>query len=174
MNDLPCEFHGMDCIYPLKVFSFFFFFFKAYYLFFFLHSQFPMFKVQANPFHCDKPLCNAEDISGNVSQSLFVRLFLNSHYSLNYGLFFIFLLFFFSKRMWANVLITSWIVKIVLTQRGKVSFAKKALLVQESGGVAVVVCQTSNVWPYQMTDSIGESQNLMIPCVMISQESAAL
>lgn len=55
-----------------------------------------------------------------------------------------------------------------LCKRGEVSFAKKASLVQQYGGVCVVVGQVGGEWPYVMTDSSG-STSVSIPCVMVRE-----
>ena len=65
---------------------------------------------------------------------------------------------------------------IVLLQRGKVSFAAKAKVAQASNAAALVVINTSDMWPFVMTDSANEldSFDLRIPVVMISQASGEL
>ena len=66
--------------------------------------------------------------------------------------------------------------KIVITERGKVSFAKKLLHAQNSGAIALLVTQTVPLWPFVMTDSSEDLNNLsnILPAFMISQESSNL
>lgn len=65
---------------------------------------------------------------------------------------------------------------IVLLKRGKVSFAVKAKVAQESGAVALIVINTADMWPFVMTDSTNElaGGTLRIPVVMISQSNGEL
>jgi hypothetical protein len=65
---------------------------------------------------------------------------------------------------------------IVLLERGKVSFAVKAKAAQESGAVALIVINTTDMWPFVMTDSTNELDGftLRIPAIMISQASGEL
>ena len=60
---------------------------------------------------------------------------------------------------------------IVVLKRGKVSFATKAMTAQQSGAVACVVINTTDIWPFAMTDSTHELEHdaLTIPILMISQ-----
>ena len=63
-------------------------------------------------------------------------------------------------------------------ERGKVSFAKKALLAQKSGAVALIVGQTYDVWPFVPQDSadeIGKSGvTLSIPILSMSRKDSEL
>jgi hypothetical protein len=65
--------------------------------------------------------------------------------------------------------------KIVVLERGKVTFAQKLLRAQEAGAVAVVVAQNAAVWPFMMQDTAQELSlvSTVIPIVMISQSDAA-
>ena len=67
--------------------------------------------------------------------------------------------------------------KIVILERGKVTFAQKALAAQAAGAIALVITQNAAIWPFLMTDSAGELSSTMsldIPVVMISQADAAI
>ena len=65
---------------------------------------------------------------------------------------------------------------IVVVKRGKVSFANKAIVAQQSGAVACVVINTTDIWPFAMTDSTNELEHdtLTIPILMISQSDGDL
>ncbi|ETV98100.1 hypothetical protein, variant [Aphanomyces invadans] len=60
--------------------------------------------------------------------------------------------------------------KIVLFERGVCTFASKIQRAQDAGAKAVVVVQTTDVWPYVMTDSTGEGISLTIPAFIISKK----
>mmetsp|Transcript_11941 Transcript_11941/g.15617 ORF Transcript_11941/g.15617 Transcript_11941/m.15617 type:complete len:393 (-) Transcript_11941:276-1454(-) len=61
--------------------------------------------------------------------------------------------------------------KIVVLDRGGVTFATKALQCQSVGAAAVVICQTADVWPYFMKDARGQAQegSLSLPVMMIKK-----
>eukprot|EP01041_Mallomonas_annulata_P002926 gene2926-5742_t len=77
---------------------------------------------------------------------------------------------------------------VVLLQRGVVSFAKKAMYAIEAGAALVVIAQTSDMWPFMMTDNANEfhvpdaylidtatdTTTAMPPIVMISKRDATL
>lgn len=67
---------------------------------------------------------------------------------------------------------------ITLLERGLVSFASKSLRAIAAGSVAVVISQTAGVWPFLMSDSIGEiaacGKAVTVPVVMISQKDAEI
>ena len=65
---------------------------------------------------------------------------------------------------------------MVLLKRGKVSFASKAMAAQSSGAIALIVCQTFEVWPFVMADSANEllGIDLIIPVIMISQSDSLI
>ncbi|GMF23252.1 unnamed protein product [Phytophthora lilii] len=60
--------------------------------------------------------------------------------------------------------------KIVVTQRGGCTFARKVLRAQAAGAAAVIIIQTVDIWPYTMTDSTGESKDVTIPAFMMSMK----
>ena len=60
--------------------------------------------------------------------------------------------------------------KIVVCLRGKSSFAKKGLLCQSAGAIAVLVLNTLDVWPFTMGDSKGEGEDLAIPTAMCKKD----
>lgn len=67
--------------------------------------------------------------------------------------------------------------KFVLLERGKVTFAQKALVAEAAGALALVVAQNAPVWPFLMTDNACELSSpgsLRIPVVMISQADATV
>jgi len=59
--------------------------------------------------------------------------------------------------------------KVVLMQRGDITFLEKARLAQSFGALGVIVIQSSKIWPYTMTDQTKQSGDLTVPSVMISQ-----
>jgi len=63
--------------------------------------------------------------------------------------------------------------KAVLCERGGCTFSAKALNCQRAGAAAVIVAQTVNVWPYEMTDSTGQGDEVRIPTVMVKREHGA-
>ncbi|CAI5709437.1 unnamed protein product [Hyaloperonospora brassicae] len=60
--------------------------------------------------------------------------------------------------------------KIVVMSRGGCPFARKVLRAQAAEAAGVIIIQTVDVWPYTMTDSTGESENVKIPAFMISSK----
>ncbi|CEG37306.1 zinc finger family protein [Plasmopara halstedii] len=58
--------------------------------------------------------------------------------------------------------------KIVVMARGGCTFAQKVLRAQAAGAAGVIIIQNVDVWPYTMTDSTGESKNVIIPAFMMS------
>jgi hypothetical protein len=67
--------------------------------------------------------------------------------------------------------------KIVLLERGIVTFAQKALVAEAAGALALVVAQNAPVWPFLMTDNaceLASPESLRIPVVMISQADATV
>ena len=62
--------------------------------------------------------------------------------------------------------------KIVLLKRGVVSFAFKAMSSQKAGCKALIIGQSSDIWPFVMSDSANEIDNfkLEIPILMISKK----
>lgn len=65
---------------------------------------------------------------------------------------------------------------ILVMERGKVSFAAKALLAQKSGAAALIVTQTYDVWPFVPKDSVGEIAEiqLTIPILSMSKRDGKL
>ena len=67
--------------------------------------------------------------------------------------------------------------KIMVLTRGKVSFATKAKVAMEAGCAGLLVVQTLDVWPFEMSDQAGElgdTGEVNIPMFMISKGDAAL
>jgi Ring finger domain/PA domain len=65
--------------------------------------------------------------------------------------------------------------KIVVLERGKVSFVQKALAAKAAGAIAIIVTQNAPVWPFLMTDSSREIETIgfeLLPTFMISQRDA--
>lgn len=58
--------------------------------------------------------------------------------------------------------------KIVVMARGGCTFVRKVLRAQAAGAAGVIIIQNIDVWPYTMTDSTGESKDVMIPAFMMS------
>ena len=67
---------------------------------------------------------------------------------------------------------------LVLFQRGEVSFARKCMHALEAGVSAVIIIQTSGMWPFVMTDTADElvknCVTMDIPVVMISKTDGEL
>lgn len=67
---------------------------------------------------------------------------------------------------------------LVVFQRGEVSFARKCMHALEAGVSAVVIIQTSGMWPFVMTDTSDElvknCVTMDIPVVMISKTDGEL
>ena len=67
---------------------------------------------------------------------------------------------------------------LVVFQRGEVSFARKCMHALEAGVSAVVIIQTSGMWPFVMTDTADElvknCVTMDIPVVMISKTDGEL
>ena len=61
-------------------------------------------------------------------------------------------------------------IQIVVMSRGGCTFARKVLRAQAADAAGVIIIQTVDVWPYTMTDSTGESENVKIPAFMISSK----
>jgi len=62
--------------------------------------------------------------------------------------------------------------KIVVFDRGGVTFADKALRAQAAGAVGAAICQTAAPWPYFMKDARGQAEEggLEIPVVMVKRD----
>lgn len=60
--------------------------------------------------------------------------------------------------------------KLVVMERGLCTFAQKVIRAQSVGAVGVIIIQTFDVWPYTMTDSRGESQDITIPAYMLNMK----
>ena len=68
-----------------------------------------------------------------------------------------------------------YVDKIIVLTRGKVSFATKAKLAVEAGCAGLIVVQTLDIWPFEMSDSTNElGAPVDIPVFMISKNDAAL
>ena len=66
---------------------------------------------------------------------------------------------------------------IMVLTRGKVSFATKAKLAIQAGCAGLLVVQTLDIWPFEMSDQareLGDLDELDIPVFMISKGDAAL
>eukprot|EP01006_Ploeotia_vitrea_P050581 TRINITY_DN67476_c0_g1_i1.p1 TRINITY_DN67476_c0_g1~~TRINITY_DN67476_c0_g1_i1.p1 ORF type:complete len:447 (-),score=193.71 TRINITY_DN67476_c0_g1_i1:121-1461(-) len=64
----------------------------------------------------------------------------------------------------------AWRGKMVVMKRGAITFANKARVAQQHGAQALLVVQTTDVWPYTMTDSSGKHDDISLPSLMISQD----
>jgi hypothetical protein len=64
----------------------------------------------------------------------------------------------------------------VIFYRGKITFARKVINAIQAGACGVIICQTYDVWPFVMTDSTNELQNIdiRIPVLMISKADSEL
>ncbi len=62
--------------------------------------------------------------------------------------------------------------KAAFVTRGIVTFANKILRCERYGASCVIVGQNVSTWPYEMTDTTGESSTCTIPAVVISLEHA--
>ena len=67
--------------------------------------------------------------------------------------------------------------KIMVLTRGKVTFATKAKLAMEAGCAGLLVVQTLDIWPFEMSDQtkeLGDPSEVNIPVLMISKGDASL
>lgn len=74
--------------------------------------------------------------------------------------------------------------RIVMLSRGRVSFAAKAKVAMQAQAAALIIVQTSDIWPYSMTDSsnefeqylssVGDLDAFPIPIYMMSKADAAI
>jgi hypothetical protein len=66
--------------------------------------------------------------------------------------------------------------RVLLFKRGRVSFAQKYLNAIAAGASALIVVQTLDIWPFVMTDTVGELTGCtsQIPCYMLSKSDGQL
>ena len=65
----------------------------------------------------------------------------------------------------------------VILKRGKVPFVVKALNAASAGAACVIICQTYDIWPFQMTDSTergSPEQEVAIPTMMVGKDDASI
>lgn len=83
-----------------------------------------------------------------------------------------------SEPIWGDALenATQLRGRIVLMERGKVSFAQKCKQATACGAVGIIIAQTNATWPFVMADSAAELGGAIacIPVCMVSQSDGEL